>query len=375
MPPRGTATGRHPHRRGCQRPGARARRHLDPLRLRLGHTVGAPPSEGTLAVAGPDALLLTSPVELVGENMHTVAEFEVAPGERVPFVLTWYPSNEDLPERVDAEQALNEHRGVLGGLVGRLPHEGPHRDALVRSLVTLKALTYAPTGGIVAAPTTSLPEAIGGVRNWDYRFCWVRDATMTLLSLVRAGYDDEARAWRDWLLRAIAGSPDGPQSLYGIAGERRLAEVELPWLDGLRGLEAGAGRERRRRPAPARRVRGDPGRALPGALGRAATVGRRLGAQPAVARAAREGLARARRGDLGGARPAPAVHALEGDVLGRVRPRRALRRGARARGASRALAGAAGRGSRRRLPRGVPRGARRVHPVLRLGPRSTPASC
>ncbi len=191
--------------------------------------------EGTLAVAGPDALLLTSPVELVGENMHTVAEFEVAPGDRVPFVLTWYPSNEDLPERVDAEQALNDTEAFWEDWSGGCRHEGPHRDALVRSLVTLKALTYAPTGGIVAAPTTSLPEAIGGVRNWDYRFCWVRDATMTLLSLVRAGYDDEARAWRDWLLRAIAGSPDGPQSVYGIAGERRLVEVELPWLEGYEG--------------------------------------------------------------------------------------------------------------------------------------------
>ena len=201
--------------------------------------------EGTLAVAGPDALLLTSPVELVGENMHTVAEFEVAPGDRVPFVLTWYPSNEDLPERVDAEQASNDTEAFWEDWSGGCRHEGPHRDALVRSLVTLKALTYAPTGGIVAAPTTSLPEAIGGVRNWDYRFCWVRDATLTLLSLVRAGYDDEARAWRDWLLRAIAGSPDGPQSLYGIAGERRTRRGRAALARGLRGLEAGAGRETR----------------------------------------------------------------------------------------------------------------------------------
>ena len=190
---------------------------------------------GTIAIAGPDALLVTAPVDLVGENMRTVAEFEVSPGERVPFVLTWFPSNQELPARVDAERALADTEAFWEEWVGGCDHQGPHREALVRSLVTLKALTYAPTGGIVAAPTTSLPEALGGVRNWDYRFCWVRDATLTLLSLVRAGYADEASAWRDWLLRAIAGSPDGPQSLYGIAGERRNVEVEVPWLDGYEG--------------------------------------------------------------------------------------------------------------------------------------------
>jgi GH15 family glucan-1,4-alpha-glucosidase len=191
--------------------------------------------EGTLAVAGPDALLLASPVELVGENMHTVAEFDVEPGDRVPFVLTWYPSNHDLPAHVDAEAALAETEAFWDDWTGTCTDGGIHRDALIRSLVTLKALTYAPTGGIVAAPTTSLPECLGGVRNWDYRFCWVRDATLTLLSLIRAGYADEASAWRDWLLRAIAGSPDGPQALYGLAGERRIGELELPWLEGYEG--------------------------------------------------------------------------------------------------------------------------------------------
>jgi len=190
---------------------------------------------GTVAMAGPDALIVTAPVDLVGENMHTVSEFELSAGERVPFVLTWFPSNRELPARVEAERALADTEAFWREWTDRCGHEGPHRDALVRSLVTLKALTYAPTGGIVAAPTTSLPEALGGVRNWDYRFCWVRDATLTLLSLVRAGYADEAGAWRDWLLRAIAGSPDGPQSLYGIAGERRNVEVELPWLEGYEG--------------------------------------------------------------------------------------------------------------------------------------------
>ncbi len=189
----------------------------------------------TLAVAGPEALLLASPVELVGENLHTVAEFDVAPGDRIPFVLTWFPSHEDHPAHVDAEEALAETEAYWDDWTLSCTEGGRHRDALVRSLVTLKALTYGPTGGIVAAPTTSLPECLGGVRNWDYRYCWVRDATLTLLSLIRAGYEDEASDWRDWLLRAIAGSPDGPQSLYGVAGERRVTELELPWLEGYEG--------------------------------------------------------------------------------------------------------------------------------------------
>ena len=331
--------------------------------------------EGTIAIAGPDALLVTAPVDLVGENMHTVSEFELSPGERVPFVLTWFPSNQALPERVDAERALADTEAFWREWTDRCGHEGPHRDALVRSLVTLKALTYAPTGGIVAAPTTSLPEALGGVRNWDYRFCWVRDATLTLLSLVRAGYEEEAGAWRDWLLRAIAGSPAGPQSLYGIAGERRNVEVELPWLEGYEGSKPV-----RVGNAAADQLQLDVygeilDALLPGAMRGPAAVGRRVGAQPPTARAAREGLARARRGDLGGARPAAALHAFEGDVLGGVRPRRAVRRGARPRGPRRALAGAAGRGARRRVPRtGSTKGsARSRSPTGRIG--STPASC
>jgi GH15 family glucan-1,4-alpha-glucosidase len=191
--------------------------------------------EGLLAVAGPDALFLATPVELVGENFHTVAEFDVGHGDRVPFVLTWYPSNRPPPERVDAERALLDTESFWQEWVTDCVHVGRFRDALVRSLVTLKALTYAPTGGIVAAATTSLPEALGGVRNWDYRYCWLRDATLTLLALVRAGYEDEARAWRDWLLRAIAGLPDELQIMYGIAGERRLTELELDWLGGYEG--------------------------------------------------------------------------------------------------------------------------------------------
>ncbi len=191
---------------------------------------------GIVAVAGPDALQLTTPVGLTGQNLHTVAEFTVDEGERIPFVLTWYPSHRDEPARVDAEQALEDTVSYWDEWASSCTHEGRFDDAVRRSLVTLKALTYAPTGGIVAAPTTSLPEQLGGVRNWDYRFCWLRDTTLTLLALVRAGYEDEARAWRDWLLRAIAGGvPSGLQIMYGLAGERRLAEFEVPWLAGYEG--------------------------------------------------------------------------------------------------------------------------------------------
>jgi len=190
---------------------------------------------GLHAVAGPDALFLATPVDLVGRNLHTEAEFDVAPFDRVPFVLTWYPSHGPSPERIDAEQALVDTDSFWREWVTDCAHVGRFREPLVRSLVTLKALTYAPTGGIVAAATTSLPEALGGVRNWDYRYCWLRDATLTLLALVRAGYDGEARAWRNWLLRAIAGRPGEVQIMYGIAGERRLTEVEIEWLPGYEG--------------------------------------------------------------------------------------------------------------------------------------------
>ena len=171
--------------------------------------------QGLLAVAGPDALFLATPVELVGRNLHTVADFEVGEGDRVPFVLTWYPSNTPPPSQTDAEEALGDTEEFWREWVTDCTHTGRFREPLVRSLVTLKALTYAPTGGMVAAPTASLPESLGGVRNWDYRYCWLRDATLTLLALVRAGYDDEARAWRDWLLRAIAGLPRSSRSCTG----------------------------------------------------------------------------------------------------------------------------------------------------------------
>ena len=156
-------------------------------------------------------------------------------GDRVPFVLEWFPSHKAPPEPMDAEVALTETVAFWDEWAARCTYEGPYADAVRRSLVTLKALTYAPTGGIVAAPTTSLPEWLGGVRNWDYRYCWLRDATLTLLAFLRAGYVDEASAWRDWLLRAIAGDPEHLQIMYGVGGERRLPEFELPWLSGYEG--------------------------------------------------------------------------------------------------------------------------------------------
>jgi len=188
-----------------------------------------------LAIAGPDALCFRSPVEHRGENMRTIAEFVVEEGERVPFTLTWYPSNEEPPDRIDAEQALDDTVDYWTGWIGECPYDGKWKDAVRQSLIVLKALTYAPTGGIVAAPTTSLPERIGGERNWDYRYCWLRDATLVLLAFINAGYLEEAASWRSWLLRAAAGDPAALQIMYGVGGERRLTELTLDWLPGYEG--------------------------------------------------------------------------------------------------------------------------------------------
>ena len=188
-----------------------------------------------IAIAGPDALALRTPVTMRGENLRTVAEFTVEPGDREPFVLTWYPSHQETPAAVDPEQSLDETCTFWREWLGDRTYDGRWEEAVTRSLIVLKALTYHPTGGIVAAPTTSLPEQIGGVRNWDYRYCWLRDATFALDALLENGFDDEAQAWRTWLLRAVAGDPDDLQIMYGPAGERRLSERELPWLDGYEG--------------------------------------------------------------------------------------------------------------------------------------------
>ena len=187
------------------------------------------------AVAGPDALELRTPVNLHGEGWVTVAEFDVVAGERVPFVLTWHRSHLPAPPAVDAEEAVRSTTDWWTDWSDRCTTTGQDRDAVVRSLITLKALTHAPTGGLVAAPTTSLPEEIGGSRNWDYRYCWLRDATFSLYALLLGGYEAEAIAWRDWLLRAAAGAPDQLQIMYGPAGERRLPELVLDWLQGYEG--------------------------------------------------------------------------------------------------------------------------------------------
>jgi GH15 family glucan-1,4-alpha-glucosidase len=190
---------------------------------------------GLTAIAGPDALVLRTPVPTRGEDLTTVAEFEVEAGDAIPFVLTWHPSAQPLPEMTEAQGALRDTVQFWEEWSARGEYRGEWWDEVTGSLVVLKALTYAPTGGIVAAPTTSLPEQLGGVRNWDYRYCWLRDATLSLYALMISGYKEEATAWRDWLLRAVAGDPSQLSIMYGPAGERRLEELELDWLPGYEG--------------------------------------------------------------------------------------------------------------------------------------------
>jgi GH15 family glucan-1,4-alpha-glucosidase len=190
-------------------------------------------ADGTLrAIAGPDQVTLRTPAPIHGEDLKTVGEFEVAEGETVPFVLTHASSHVPPPESVDPESALHTTEEFWTEWSSRNQSHGEWDEGVMRSLITLKALTYAPTGGLVAAPTSSLPEQLGGTRNWDYRYCWLRDATLTLLALMNAGYYGEARDWRDWLLRAAAGAPAQLQIMYGLAGERRLPEFGIPWLPG-----------------------------------------------------------------------------------------------------------------------------------------------
>src|SRR5258708_5777735 len=187
------------------------------------------------AIAGPDMIVIRTDVELRGENLTTVGDFTIGEGESVSFVLTWGPSHLPPPAAVEPGPALVDTEQFLRQWSARCTYKGPWRDAVMRSLLTLKALIYHPTGGMVAALTTSLPESLGGVRNWDYRYCWLRDATLTLLALMDAGYYDEAQAWRDWLLRAAAGSASQVQIMYGISGERHLREWDVPWLPGYEG--------------------------------------------------------------------------------------------------------------------------------------------
>ena len=192
---------------------------------------------GIAAVAGPDCVSVVSPVPLRGEDYRTVGEFTTEPGKRVPFALGYHPSYRTGNHILDSGDRLADTEAWWHDWARRCTYQGKHRDAVVRSLMILKALAYEPTGGIVAAPTTSLPEQLGGVRNWDYRYCWLRDATLTLLVLLNCGYTEEAGEWRRWLIRAVAGDPGSIQIMYGLAGERRLTEWEVPWLPGYEGAK------------------------------------------------------------------------------------------------------------------------------------------
>jgi GH15 family glucan-1,4-alpha-glucosidase len=191
--------------------------------------------DGTYFIAGPDALVLRSPMTLEYARRRASAYFNIKKGERIPMRLTWFPSHEQSPEPIDVERELASTESFWRDWAGRCTYQGRWRDAIVRSMITLKAMTYAPTGAIVAAPTTSLPEEIGGGRNWDYRFCWIRDASLTLDSLMIGGYVDEARAFREWVLRSVAGDPPDLQIMYNVFGGRRLTEFELDWLAGYEG--------------------------------------------------------------------------------------------------------------------------------------------
>jgi len=237
MPPRGTS----PHFvRLVVGIRGRVRVHMDlkprfdygRIRPSLRHIDGA-----DVAIAGPDSVWLRTPVETRAQDAAVGADFVVSAGELLPFALTWHPSHDPPPIPVDPLRALAETESFWTEWISSCAYTGEWREAVVRSLLTLKALTYAPTGGIVAAPTTSLPEQPGGVRNWDYRYCWLRDAAITLLALTRAGFRDEAQAWHSWLLRVVAGDPGDLQAVYAVAGERRLTEVELPWLAGYQGAK------------------------------------------------------------------------------------------------------------------------------------------
>jgi glucoamylase len=187
---------------------------------------------GLCAIAGPDMVVLRTPAAMRGQDMRSVAEFSVSAGQTIPFVLSHGPSHRAAPPVIDGEAALRQTHEFWAEFIGRCSFKGRWQPAVRRSLLTLKALSYAPTGGIVAAATTSLPEAIGGSRNWDYRYCWLRDATLSLFALMHAGYTQEASEWRDWLQRSIAGDPAQIQIMYGLEGERRLDEWEVPWLPG-----------------------------------------------------------------------------------------------------------------------------------------------
>ena len=298
-------------------------------------------ADGTLrAIAGPDMVVLHTPAPMRGEDLTTVGEFEVAEGEtRAVRPDAWGVAPRRRPMRSIREASLAATEAFWTEWAARSQSQGEWGEAVTRSLITLKALTYAPTGGIVAAPTTSLPEQLGGARNWDYRYCWLRDATLTLLALMNAGYYDEARDWRDWLLRAAAGAPSQLQIMYGLAGERRLPEFEIPWLPGYEDSQpvrignAAHGQLQLD-------VYGEVMDALHQAR-RGGLVARRsgLGVSTRAAHTPRIGLAAAGRGDVGSARRGAPLHPLEGDGVGGVRSRHPRGRAVRSVWARRSLAG------------------------------------
>jgi GH15 family glucan-1,4-alpha-glucosidase len=238
MPPRGNASDVVRLVRGVR---GRVKLRME-LVIRFGFGTDIPWVKRTedgalLAICGQDMTVLRTPVQTRGEDLTTVADFDVSEGETIPFVLTYGPSHLPLPEPINPARALQDTEDFWTEWCSRCTYQGDNRDLVMRSLITLKALTYQPTGGIVAAPTTSLPEKLGGARNWDYRFCWLRDATFTLLALMNSGYTEEASAWHNWLLRAVAGSPANMQIMYGIMGQRRLLEWEAGWLPGYEGAQ------------------------------------------------------------------------------------------------------------------------------------------
>ncbi len=321
---------------------------------------------GPKAVAGPNAIQFITPVALKGTpELTTLGEFTVSAGETVPFTMSWYPSHHSGYRSREPEEALLAVENGWRDWSSRCALKGPWREAIVRSLITLKMLTYHPTGGIVAAATTSLPEWIGGVRNWDYRICWIRDATLTLYALLSAGYRAEARAWREWLLRAAAGHPSEMQIMYGLAGERRLTEYEIPWLPGY-----ADSRPVRIGNAAFEQLQLDVYGELMDALYAAQRYG--LESNPFAWELQKKLLEyletiweAAGPGHLGGSRPAAPLHLLENHVLGRIRPRDQVDRAIRARRAERALGKAAGHHRGADPRKGVRPEAQHLCPVLR----------
>ena len=321
--------------------------------------------DALVMTAGPDALCLRGDVEVHGEELATVGDFTVRAGDRRSMVLTWFPSHLDLPAGLDPTAALRETEEWWRDWSANCKYEGPWPEAVMTSLRVLKALTYGPTGGIVAAPTTSLPEWPGGARNWDYRYCWLRDATLTLYALMLGGHEDEAKAWREWLLRAAAGDAGSLQIMYGVAGERRLTEYEAPWLAGFEGsLPVRIGN------AAHQQMQLDVFGEVMDALFQARRLGMppnplvvAPGAQaPRIFRTALEG---ARPRHLGGPGAEATLYPLEGDGLGGLRPGDQIGRMIWPRRTGRSLAQPAGRDSRGRLRARIRSKARDVHAELR----------